>query len=104
MQEKRRAARLQESFIVRHRALEEKSVEQTQANNISIGGMLLETDTSFEIGRKLNMEVNVPRSLEPYYVQGEVVWLQEAKAGAEKKFDMGIRFLRIIPKKDLDLI
>ena len=102
MQEKRKSSRLREPFPMRQRAQDAKSVEVTQAKNISAGGLRTTTDTRLDIGSKLNMEVNIPRSLRPYYAQGEVVWLKEAEGSGDKNFDMGVKFLRIISKNDLD--
>jgi len=102
LQEKRKSVRLQEAIPVRQRAQDSKTIEVTQAKNISAGGLRVLTDTRLDIGSKLNIEVNIPRSLRPYYAQGEVVWLKEIKDNGDKKFDMGVKFLRIISKNDLE--
>ena len=102
MHEKRKSNRLHEQFAVRQRAQDAKSVESTLAKDISTGGLRITTDMRVDVGSKLNIEVNVPRSPRPYYAQGEVVWLSKAKNGQEKKFDMGVKFLRIISKNDLE--
>ncbi len=102
MQEKRRSIRLLEPIPVRQRSQDATSIEVTQAKNISAGGLRVVTDTRLDIGSKLNIEVNIPRSLRPYYAQGEVVWLKEIKDSGDKKFDMGVKFLRIISKNDLE--
>ncbi|MCG2712511.1 MAG: PilZ domain-containing protein [Candidatus Omnitrophica bacterium] len=102
MQEKRKSSRLQEPFPVRQRAQDAKSAEVTQAKNISTGGMRIITDSRFDIGSKLNMEVNIPRALSPYYTQGEVIWLKEAEGSGDKRFEMGVKFLRVISKNDFE--
>ena len=102
MQEKRKSVRLQEAIPVRQRAQDSKTIEVTQAKNISTGGLCIATDTPLDIGSKLNIEVNVPRSLRPYYAQGEVVWLKETDGSGDKEFDVGVKFLRIISKNDLE--
>ncbi len=102
MQEKRKSSRLQESIALRQRAQDAKNIEVTQAENISAGGLRITTGMRLDIGSKLNIEVNVPRSPNPYYAQGEVVWLKKAKDSKNSKFDMGVKFLRIISKNDLE--
>ena len=102
MEEKRRATRLYESISVRQRSQEDESIEETQANDISTGGLRMFTDNHLDVGSKLKIEINIPRSSRPYYAEGEVVWLKEAQGGKDKKFDMGVKFLRIMSKNDID--
>lgn len=104
MQEKRKASRLQEPIEVRQKAEDAVDFEVTQAENISAGGLRITTANRLDIGSKLNIEVNIPRSLRPYYAQGEVVWLQQTKSAEDKKFDMGVKFLRIITKDDFEAV
>ena len=101
MQEKRKASRLYEEFTVRQRPQEIQAIEVTQAKDISTGGLCILTNEKVDIGSKLNIEVNVPRSPSPYYALGEVIWLKELKDSKDKKFDMGVKFLRIISKNDI---
>ncbi|MCK4823169.1 PilZ domain-containing protein, partial [bacterium] len=96
MQEKRKSGRLYEVISVRQRSQENQDIEVTQAKDISKGGLRIATDTRLDIGSKVNIEVSVPRSPRPYYTLGEVIWLKEAKNSEDKKFDMGVKFLRII--------
>jgi len=102
LEEKRRATRLYKTISVRQRSQEAENVEVTQADDISIGGLRMFTDNHLDVGSKLNIEVNIPRSLRPYYAEGEVVWLKESQDGKDKKFDIGVKFLRIMSKNDLD--
>ncbi|MCK4993542.1 MAG: PilZ domain-containing protein [Candidatus Omnitrophica bacterium] len=104
MQNKRDSSRFQEPIALRHRAQDAETVEVSEVKNISAGGLRITTANRLDIGSKLNMEVNVPKSLRPYYAQGEVVWLKEAEDSRDKKFDMGVKFLRIISKNDLEVI
>lgn len=80
----KKTSRLQEPIAIRQKAPEAKSIEATQAKNISAGGLRMTTDTRLDIGSKLNIEVHIPRSSRPYYAQGEVVWLKESKDKGEK--------------------
>lgn len=101
MEEKRKFRRLVREMPARHRSHETDAIEITHAKDISTGGIRLATDSKLDIGAKLNIEVNITGSENPYYAIGEVVWLREKENTDEKKFDMGVRFIRVVKKEDL---
>jgi len=102
LEDKRRFSRLEQNTPARQKVENSDFVEKTHSKDVSTGGLRLSTDSQLEVGTKLNVEVNIAGSARPYYAQGEVVWLKENEQSQNKKFDMGIRFLRIVTKEDLE--
>lgn len=101
MKEKRRYRRLEQEMPVRHHVEKEEVIENTKAADISAGGIRIATQAKLDIGTKLNIEMHIPQSELPYYAVGEVVWLKENEGRPAKKFDLGVRFLRIVSKAQL---
>lgn len=99
-QEKRKHKRLTQKIKVRHRIENEDRVENTEAKDISTGGLRITTDSRLNLGSKICVEMNLSSSTLPYYAIGEVIWFKENK-DSEKKFDIGIKFLRIVSKVDV---
>ena len=102
MDEKRKFTRLEQEMPIRQKTENSESIEVSTAKDISTGGLRIAADTPLNIGTKLNIEVNITDSTSPYYAVGEVVWYKEKDQSVNKKFDIGIRFLRIVNKTDLD--
>jgi len=100
LEEKRRFHRLHQEMPVRHRLKTGNDVEQTKARDISTGGLCIGTDSKLDVGSKLDIEVNIGSVSKPYYAVGEVVWLKKALKSNAKKFDMGVKFLRVIAQRD----
>jgi len=87
---------------IRQKAENNESIEFSTTKDISTGGLWIATDTPLNIGTKLNIEVNITRSTSSYYAVGEVVWYKEKEQTVNNKFDIGIRFLRIVSKAYLE--
>ncbi|MBU1045202.1 MAG: PilZ domain-containing protein [Candidatus Omnitrophica bacterium] len=102
MDEKRKFTRLEQEMPLRQKVENCDIVECLKTQDISTGGLRIATDTPLNIGTKLNIEVNITGSSSPYYAIGEVVWYKEKDETANNKFDIGIRFVRIVSKSDLD--
>lgn len=102
MDEKRRSARLEQELPIRQKVQNGDSIENVKAKDISTGGLRIATDSPLNIGTKLNIELQLTGSSSPYYAIGEVVWYREKEQSAENKFDIGIRFVRIVSKSDLE--
>jgi len=102
MENKRKYDRLQQPMSVRHRPENEDRIENTQSQDISAGGLRIATTSKIEVGSKLNIEVNIASQGAPYYAVGEVVWFKENENTSDKKFDIGIKFLRIVNKAELE--
>lgn len=76
--EKRKTTRVGGRFIVSYRVLEkgecrDNCIDITQTKNISLGGMLLTTNKSFEPGTQLALEVRLPFDPHPMMLVGKVV-------------------------------
>jgi len=99
MAEKRRFARLTQDMPARHR-VPSGSIEQASAKDISAGGIRLAASASLDIGTQLDVEVAITNISSPYYMRGEVVWLKENNHSGNKKFDMGIRFVRFLTQEE----
>jgi hypothetical protein len=102
MDEKRRFTRLSREMPIRKKVQNSDSIEVSKAQDISTGGLRIATDTPLHVGTKLNIEVDIPGSSTPYYAIGEVVWYKEKEQAQDNKFDIGIRFLRIVSKTELE--
>lgn len=102
MDEKRRSARLEQELPIRQKVQNSDSIESVKAKDISTGGLRIATDSPLNIGTKLNIELQLTGSSSPYYAIGEVVWYREKEQSTENKFDIGIRFVRIVSKSDLE--
>ncbi len=102
MDEKRKSARLEQEMPIRQKAENSDSVQVSTTKDISTGGLRIATDMPLNIGTKLNIEVTISGSSSPYYAIGEVVWYKEKDQTANNKFDIGIRFVRIVSKADLE--
>ncbi len=98
MEEKRKFSRLDKDLPARHRAKTSAAAEKSYAKNISAGGMRQASTSSLEVGSVVEVEVALNNETAPYYVQGEVVWRKESNLAEDNKFDMGIRFIRILNK------
>ncbi len=101
MEEKRKYQRLEQTMPVRHRQEVENGIQTTQTKDISTGGLRIASYSNLAVGSKIDIEVHITNSSTPYYAQGEVVWLKENEASDDMKFDVGIRFLRLVSKAEL---
>jgi Tfp pilus assembly protein PilZ len=100
--EKRKFSRLEQKMQVRQKAKDSDNIEAALTQDISAGGLRIATNKALEVGTKLDIEVNIAGASRPYYAIGEVVWKQENPNQENDKFDMGIRFVRIVSKDDLE--
>ena len=76
--EKRKDSRASGRFIVSYRILEEKdNIDVSQTKNISLGGMLITTNTQFEPGVKLALEIRLPFDPNPIMLVGKVISSRE---------------------------
>jgi len=102
MENKRKHDRLEQPMPVRHSVEHEDRIVNTQSKDISTGGLRIAADSKLEVGSKLNIEVNISSQSAPYYAMGEIVWFKENENASDKKFDIGIKFLRIVNKTELE--
>ncbi|MBU4305754.1 MAG: PilZ domain-containing protein [Candidatus Omnitrophica bacterium] len=100
MAEKRKHMRLVQEMPLRHCLEQSNDVENTMTKDISAGGVCICTDRQLSLGSRLEVEVAISRMSSPYYALAEVVWLKENKNSGNKKFEMGIRFVRIVSKSE----
>ncbi|MFH2138106.1 MAG: PilZ domain-containing protein [Candidatus Omnitrophota bacterium] len=100
MKEKRKYNRLQQTVPVRHSLENEENIRNSQAKDISTGGMRIASDFAMDIGSRLNLEMHVTPTGMPYYARGEVVWCRE-NGDNKQKFDIGVKFVKLIHKKDV---
>lgn len=100
MAEKRKYARLNQDMPARHRTQQGAVIEPAFAKNISIGGVRLRAASGLDVGTQVDVEVAINKFGAPYYMRGEVVWQQENNPAEDKKFDMGIRFIRVLSRDE----
>lgn len=73
-EEKRQSPRIDVSFVVSYRPLnEEESADLSQTRNFSQGGMLLTTNTSFKEGTFLKMFIRLPLVADKIHLVGKVL-------------------------------
>ena len=76
--ERRRHPRILGRFIVSYRILDEfDNADITQTKNLSLGGMLLTTNRSFEPGTKLALEIRLPFDPDPIMLIARVLESRE---------------------------
>jgi uncharacterized protein (TIGR02266 family) len=63
-------------------------------NNISIGGLFIETINMLNLGTKVDLKVTLPHNHLDLFIAGEVIWVQD-KFSEQFKAGMGIKFLNI---------
>ncbi|MCM8757516.1 MAG: PilZ domain-containing protein [Candidatus Omnitrophica bacterium] len=72
--ERRKYSRILANFIVSYRKLEDsKILDTSQTKNISLGGVLLTTNSEFPKGTKLSLKLRLPNHPKPIELIGEVV-------------------------------
>ncbi|MCM8791950.1 MAG: PilZ domain-containing protein [Candidatus Omnitrophica bacterium] len=72
--ERRKYPRLDARFFISYKPLEEdKLIDVTQAKNISLGGVLLNTNREFAPGTKLSLKIRLPSSTQPVSFIGKVI-------------------------------
>ena len=72
--EKRKAARVDKTFIVSYRVYEEvDNYDLTQTKNVGEGGMLLTTNRKFNPGTVLSIDIRLPFLIEPLNLKGRVL-------------------------------
>lgn len=80
--ERRKFPRIDGRFIVSYRILEEpEKTDITQTKNLCLGGMLLTTNTRFEPGTRLALEIRLPFEPHPITLIGRVIESQEVTKG-----------------------
>jgi len=92
--ERRKHARISGRFIVSYRILqEEDNVDVTQTKNLSLGGMLLTTNRSFDAGTNLAIEIRLPFDPNPIMLIANVIDSREISK--DLIYDTRLRFLAI---------
>jgi Tfp pilus assembly protein PilZ len=77
-------------------------VKQSQIVDISIGGIRVYSDDRYKPGKLLFLELFFPDGASAT-LTAEVVWVQELPSGSGSRFDIGLRFVNLLPT-DLERI
>ncbi|MDO8662614.1 MAG: PilZ domain-containing protein [Candidatus Omnitrophota bacterium] len=92
--ERRRHPRVKGRFIVSYRIISDSNnIDITQTKNISMGGMLLTTNRSFNLGVNLALEIRLPFDPHPIMLIGRVVESREIMK--DMIYDTRIEFLAV---------
>ena len=92
--ERRRHPRIVGRFIVSYRILEEiDNSDLSQTKNLSLGGMLLTTNTHFNIGTNLALEIRLPFDAHPIMVIAKV--LESKEITKNLIYDTRLMFLAV---------
>jgi len=76
--ERRQHGRISGRFIVSYRILaEHEKIDISQTRNLSLGGMLITTNRTFEPGTHLALEIRLPFDPHPITLVGKVVESKE---------------------------
>ena len=95
--ERRRHPRISGRFIVSYRVLEGGGkIDITQTKNISLGGMLLTTNTPFKPGTSLAIEIRLPFDPNPIMLIGRVIDSREVTK--DLIYDTRLMFLAVDEK------
>jgi len=95
--ERRKHPRITGRFIVSYRIINEcNNIDISQTKNISMGGMLLTTNKSFNPGVNLALEIRLPFDPHPIMIIGRV--LQSHEIMKEMIYDTRIEFLAVDEK------
>lgn len=75
----------------------------TMTRNISLGGINLGLNEKLFPGTVLDLQLNIPESSRPIFVQGKIVWVKEIakrfiKPKGQRIFAAGIQFIQINPE------
>ncbi|MFH1889083.1 MAG: PilZ domain-containing protein [Candidatus Omnitrophota bacterium] len=95
--ERRRNPRVNASFIVSYRVIEEtEHINVSQAKNISLGGMLLTTNRKLGAGTNIALDIRLPFDPDPIMLTGKVIESREITK--DLIYDTRIMFLAIDAK------
>lgn len=95
--ERRKNPRIQGRFIVSYRILDEiDAADITQTKNLSMGGMLLTTNTHFKPGTNLALEIRLPFDPYPIMLIGKV--LESNEITKNLIYDTRLMFLAVDEK------
>ncbi|MFA5362765.1 MAG: PilZ domain-containing protein [Candidatus Omnitrophota bacterium] len=95
MQEKRKFKRLatgKETLVKEQSGKEKKAV----VVDISLGGMRITLEEEAKVGNCLSGQFKILPGMGPFYVNGEVIWVNPLKKGdLHSSYDVGIKFKNI---------
>lgn len=90
--EKRRFERIENNLLIWYQTLYENgdfSFGKTTTNNISLGGLQIETESIDAIGTELIIKLEIPDIQRKIAVKGTVVWVKKLECG---KYRIGLEF------------
>jgi len=73
-------------------------VSKTYTENISMGGLKIQTEEKLKNGEPLLLEIKIPNTSKPIAAKGEIVWVKDAPAGlssGKRVFGAGLKFTHI---------
>jgi c-di-GMP-binding flagellar brake protein YcgR len=79
-----------------------KFYESYKVKNLSLGGMLIESESALEIGNTLPLEIVLDEG-KSMKVSGKVISCARTKDNETERYDIGIEFLDM-PEKDRDIL
>ncbi len=105
--ERRKATRIDTEVDVLYDVLTGKGskAQLSKSRNLSLGGINLALREKLFPGTVLKMQLNIPQSPQPIFVQGEIVWVKEishkfTNERKERFFATGIKFIQISPEDE----
>ena len=105
--ERRKTTRIDTEVDVLYDVLTGKGskAQFSKSRNLSLGGINLALREKLFPGTVLKMQLNIPQSKQPIFVQGEIVWVKEishqfTNERKERFFATGIKFVQINPKDE----
>ncbi len=69
---------------------------QREPVDISLGGVRIFSDEELKVGGLLKMEFFL-QDVPPVTYTAEVVWVEALPAGADARFDVGLKFIQLEP-------
>jgi|GEM_PF-1903809 len=94
--ETRRHIRINADLEVTYRIVKDYARRWARSIDISKGGIRLPSAQKLPVGAILQLEIHTVLSIKPLAISGCVVWVNE-RNDASFPFEMGIKFIKILP-------
>lgn len=100
--DKRRSVRLEINAVTRFTCAGVDRVGMTKL--INLGGVLMEVDEALALGSELELQLNLPSTLEPFKAKGEVVYRHNIRGrSSHAASEMGIKFVELKTENEAQL-
>jgi len=96
--EKRKTSRLHIPLNIEYRVMPKQKIIKEKLTDISGGGVKLTLDSPLKKGERLKTLIYFPEERLPITAFSEVVWCKPRMVNNKKKFDLGVKYVKITPR------